>query len=342
MNVNKIEGIKIESIATATPSIKGEGKNLANLSFLNQTASDLGFTAARELLLRNCIAKEQIGILLFVSTTPDYRSPATACVLQSRLGLSPSCCAFDINQGNTGLIHGLITCASMLKNSDASYGLLLLGDTRSKQNSNSEFLLRGDSGAVILLKKDSMADPIHTYIQTFSGDLKTIINTSGGFRTDLSCEDPNYLISITSDLGQLTIDEQKYLSCINQFLLKDISKFIKEVDSGLDTPKYLVLQSSDENLMRNFVSRSNHLKDDNILKLTKTYGNSGAAYPLLHLSTNKERMKPNTKTQVMFGLLGEGLTGAGISVHIDSSAIIENITTDSHYTEGKVSHNLEA
>ena len=70
-------------------------------------SSDLCFAAVEDLLERMSIKKEDIGALIFVSQTPDYRLPATACVLQERLGLPTDTIAFDVNLGCSGYVYGL-------------------------------------------------------------------------------------------------------------------------------------------------------------------------------------------------------------------------------------------
>ena len=52
------------------------------------TASDLCYKAARQLMDDNGIDPASIDVLLFMSQTPDYRIPATSCLLQHRLGLA--------------------------------------------------------------------------------------------------------------------------------------------------------------------------------------------------------------------------------------------------------------
>ena len=59
------------------------------------TTSDLAFRAANE--LKVLWSSDDVDAILFVSQTPDYQLPATACVLHKRLGVKKSCVAFDIN-----------------------------------------------------------------------------------------------------------------------------------------------------------------------------------------------------------------------------------------------------
>jgi 3-oxoacyl-[acyl-carrier-protein] synthase-3 len=60
-------------------------------TFEKQTASDLAYVAAKKLLVERDIDPNSIEALIFVTQTPDYRLPATACILQYRLGLPEEC-----------------------------------------------------------------------------------------------------------------------------------------------------------------------------------------------------------------------------------------------------------
>lgn len=62
----------------------------------HQTASDLGYAAAENLLTTKRINRDEIGALVFIAHSVDYRRPATACVLHKRLGLSKDCASFDM------------------------------------------------------------------------------------------------------------------------------------------------------------------------------------------------------------------------------------------------------
>ena len=64
-----LEGVGIESRRVAEPGV---------------TASDLCYEAAEKLIAELGWTKEEIGALIYVSITADYRSPMTSCILQDR------------------------------------------------------------------------------------------------------------------------------------------------------------------------------------------------------------------------------------------------------------------
>ena len=117
-----------ESIGVRTRRIAPDG----------MCASDLCFAAAEKLLDEMGWERDSIRGLIFVSQTPDYRSPATACTLHARLGLSKSCAAMDINLGCSGYVYGLATAAQFVRGlSDGSESsgrvLLLVGRSEERR-----------------------------------------------------------------------------------------------------------------------------------------------------------------------------------------------------------------
>jgi len=118
-------------------------------------SSDLCEDAARRMLDALGWEPASVEAVVFVSQTPDYPLPATACLLQNRLGLSKSCAAFDVNQGCSGYIYGLCLSASLVE-SGLQRVLLLVGDTTtrivSEQDRSSVFLF-GDSGTATAIER---------------------------------------------------------------------------------------------------------------------------------------------------------------------------------------------
>ena len=76
--------------------------------------SDLCQKAADGLIEELGWERDSIDVLIMVTQSADYVIPATACALQSRLGLG-SCLAFDINLGCSGYAYGLWTAASLMQ-----------------------------------------------------------------------------------------------------------------------------------------------------------------------------------------------------------------------------------
>ena len=203
---SQFNGIKIVGIATAVPVSKekiaekygpifGE-KKVAMFSKTTgvierrvakeeQCSSDFAYVAAEKLLAEKGINRNDVGICIFITQTPDYRMPATACVLHKRLGFSKDCICFDINLGCSGYVFGLETVLSLMKSANVKYALLLVGDTLNKIIAPADFssaMLFGDSGSATLLEKTDKAPAIKTAYRTDGEGLKAIITPAGAFR----------------------------------------------------------------------------------------------------------------------------------------------------------------
>jgi 3-oxoacyl-[acyl-carrier-protein] synthase-3 len=117
--------------------------------------SDLCLVAARQLLKELAWDPATVQAVVFVSQTPDYRLPATACVLHGKLGLANSCVAFDVNLGCSGYIYGLWMVAQFIQASGLQKALLLVGDTSSyylSDKDRSTFPIFGDAGTATALE----------------------------------------------------------------------------------------------------------------------------------------------------------------------------------------------
>lgn len=117
--------------------------------------SDLCQAAAEQLLAALGWSKDSVDALVMVTQTPDYPAPATACLLQNRMGLRTSVVAFDVNLGCSGYTYGLYVVASLLASGGLRRALLLAGDTVARGGSphdRSVIPLFGDGGSATALE----------------------------------------------------------------------------------------------------------------------------------------------------------------------------------------------
>ncbi|OWV24475.1 3-oxoacyl-ACP synthase [Fibrobacter sp. UWB2] len=96
------------------------------------TTSDLCYAAAEKLIADLNWNKEDVGAIFFVSQSPDYILPATACILQDRLGLSKECFAEDISLGCSGWVYGLSSAASILGRGTIKKALVMCGEAKAR------------------------------------------------------------------------------------------------------------------------------------------------------------------------------------------------------------------
>ncbi len=150
------------------------------------TTADLCTHAAERLLDKGGFEKDSVDALIFVSQTPDYRLPATACHLQQRLALRTGIAAFDVNLGCSGYPYGLWLAAMMVETGAATRVLLLVGDTVSKivdPSDRATALLFGDCGTATLVVRAESANPMSFVMGSDGSGWDKLIVPSGAFRS---------------------------------------------------------------------------------------------------------------------------------------------------------------
>ena len=240
-----------EAVADVVKMIGVEQRRIADPE---QTTGDLCFEAAKALLDRLAWAADSIDGLIFVSQTPDYRLPATACVLHGRLGLAPHCQAFDVGLGCSGYVYGLWLAASLIK-VGLKRVLVLAGDTSSRlvdPDDRATAILFGDAGSASALEADADAPAMRFRLGSDGAGARHLVIPEGAYRTgesdarwgeavDPACLHmdgaevftftlravPNLVREILEDAGLAAADVDFYaLHQANRFMLKHLAKKI--------------------------------------------------------------------------------------------------------------------
>jgi 3-oxoacyl-[acyl-carrier-protein] synthase-3 len=124
-----------------------------------ETAGDLAAAAAEGLLAEHRIDRSTIDALLLCTQSPDHFPviPATACLLQARLGLPETCGAFDYNLGCSGFTYGLWLGRALILSGSARRVLLVTSETVARNCAPDDMATVvnfGDAAAACLLSDD--------------------------------------------------------------------------------------------------------------------------------------------------------------------------------------------
>lgn len=308
-----------------------------------QTASDLAFVSAERLLDTHLhVAREDIGALIFVSQTPDYQLPATACVLASRLRLGRNCLAFDINLGCSGYVYGLQVIAALMSSSSIRYALLLAGDTLSKRISpedRSACMLFGDAGSATLLVKNPDAPLMNGAFRSDGNGYQTIIIPSGAARN------PNGATARTlwSRDGNIRSDYDLFMNGTDvfSFTISDVPKLLKEYMSHAETCiedyNALVLHQANEFILRQ-VAKKVKCPVEKLPVSIDRYGNTSVASIPLTLCDLYGNDESGDRIRALLCGFGVGLSWGVMDVTLNALSIERIIESDAYYTEGRVKH----
>ena len=118
----------------------------------NESTCDLALEASLNALSMAEIKPEDVDLIILSTTTPDKIFPATATMLQNRLGAS--CPAFDLQAVCAGFVFALSTAQQYIENGSAKNVLVVGSETMSKivdwEDRSTAILFADGAGAVVL------------------------------------------------------------------------------------------------------------------------------------------------------------------------------------------------
>jgi 3-oxoacyl-[acyl-carrier-protein] synthase III len=358
MAIFKFNNIKITGIAGAVPKnivkptdfidVFGEdevvkfmemtGVRETRRTLEHQTASDLGYTAAQALLKKKNLEPDKIGAVIFASHSPDYRRPATAFILQKRLGVPADAVVFDIGLACSSLIYGVQAVASMMNSSDINKALLILGDTAGKSvypTDRSSTMLFGESGTAMLLEKTEENIPLNALVRSDGSGYRYMIIPAGGYRH----MNANHEVTMCKDGNPRTLHNSFIQgTSVFTFTIFDVPRILKDFWSLTNTTvedyDCFAFHQANLYILKQIAKKVKIPMEKMPLSLGK-YGNTSGASPLISLCDAFGNVS-NQKLNTIFCGFGIGLSWGVFSAEINTSDILPLIEDDSIFEEGVI------
>ncbi len=352
-----IQGIKIAGISSALPKTKVDNTEYSSIfdektvqktiestgvhstyhSIEKQTASDLAFEAGKNILEKKGIDPSEIGILLFIGAHHDYIAPATAFVLQKRLGIPEDSMVFDINLGCSGFVYGLQIGASLLKTTHTDKALILFGDSSSRVVSpkDTSRLLFGDSGAALLLEKAGEAESMSFGLKSDGSRFNEIYIPAGGFRHMQG----SHALHMEED-GRERSDYHSHMNGMNVFVFSvtDVSmlvrEFMEERNLTIEDVDMLFMHQPNLFIIKNLLQKLKFPIEKAPMTIDK-FGNTSSVSIPITLCDCYGQKKDGIKKCMLLGF-GIGLSWGVSYVTVDTEAVLPVVMTDDYFDDGIV------
>ena len=196
-----------------------------------ETAGDLALQAAHNLFAQGTVSTSDVDFIILCTQAPDYILPTTACILQSKLGISRNAGALDVNLGCSGFVYGLSLAKGLIETGSAKCVLLLTADTYSKYihpMDKSVRTLFGDAAAAtaITAVESEMASIGPFVFGTDGSGAKNLIVEAGFYRLPASTDTS---IDHVDDSGNVRSQDNLYMNGaeVMTFSLKEVPKAIE-------------------------------------------------------------------------------------------------------------------
>ena len=288
--------------------------------------SDLCIKAAEKLLEQLNWDKEEIQVLVMVTQTPDYVVPNTAIIVQDRLGLSKDTICFDVPLGCSGYVYGLSVLSQFLQSGQLTKGLLLVGDTLSRQCSKldkSTYPLFGDAGSATALEF-SKGKVMDFNLWSDGSGYKDIIVPDGGYRNPFS--EKSLEMKLTDD-GSQRSGINTYMNGTNVFsfgigtVTQELKKFIEKFSIKKETIKYFYFHQANR-FMNDMIRKKMKISLEQVPYSLDKFGNTSSATIPVTITSQNEKFK---NTEVIMCGFGVGLSIGIVRLYLEENIINELI-----------------
>lgn len=319
--INILTDLEFVSHEDREKTVKLTGIKEYRKSTADQCTSDLCQAAAQKLLEELEIDPLTIDAILFVTQTPDYILPSSACLLQNKLGCSQDSIAFDVNLGCSGYVYGLYIACSFIQGGSLKKILLLAGDTQTKlgyeKDKNVAFLL-GDAGTATLIEEAKDAPAIKMKFMTDGSRYDKLIVPAGAFR--LPSQKETRTIKKQSD-GGIRSDEHIYMNGMDIFnfsiidVVKTMKNFMDIENLRVEDIDCLVLHQANK-FMTDKIAKKLSFPSEKILYSLDVYGNTSSASIPITIASCFSRLGTSGTQHCLLSGFGVGLSWGVIDIFL--------------------------
>lgn len=315
----------LDNVRDCPPSLRSERERLVrNIGIRTrricpewQTFSDLAFIATEKLLEELQWQREEIDALIVVTQSPDYLIPATAIILQDRLGLPHSTIAFDVNLGCSGYPFGLHLLGSMISAGGVRKALLLVGDKSAKEKDP----LFSDAGTATALEFDPSAPPMHFDLHSDGSGYRAIMLPAGGHREPFGVE---HLIPTRDEHGvlhspaDLILDGPAVLSFSTQRIPPAVQQLLTYSQVDKEQVDYFIFHQANR-MINETIRKKLGLPVEKVPSSLHDLGNtSGASLPVTMTARLHEQLS-SSKHKLLLSGFGIGLSWGTAIVDIEGA-----------------------
>lgn len=298
------------------------------------TASDLCIPAAEKLLSDLQWDKFEIDALIFVSQYADYILPATACIIQDRMGLSKECYAMDISLGCSGWVYGLSSVSSLIGKGNVKKALLMAGDARRRADYDDP--LFGFAGSVTALEYQEGSEELKFHFGTDGSGFDAIIVPDGGSRNKFT--DKSLIKENVEGKMQHRLQSRMKGMDVFSFGITTAPKSIKKLAEHfsfdyLDADFYVFHQANMK--MNNMIAKKLKLSPEKVPSCMYHFGNtSSASIPLTIVTQLKDKIEGKPTKFICCGF-GVGLSWGTVAFETNNIIISDLVEVESEEADKK-------
>lgn len=265
-----------------------------------ETTSDLAVHAARQALADAAVSTDDIDMIIVATTTPDLTFPATAALVQKKLGISHGA-AFDVQAVCSGFVYGLSVASAMVETGQAKRVLFIGAETMTRLldwDDRATAVLFGDGGGAVVIEATDIDTPnaphiIGSYLRS-DGNLTDLLYVDGGPST-------------TGTTGKLRMQGREVYRQAVGNIADAINSLLAAHDLKVDDIDWFVPHQANKRIIDGVAKRIRLPAEKTVITVQNHANTSAASIPLaLHDLVKSGRVKSGDL--IMLEAMGGGLT----------------------------------
>jgi 3-oxoacyl-[acyl-carrier-protein] synthase-3 len=265
-----------------------------------ETTSDMAAEASRRALKAAGCGPEDIDLIIVATATPDYTFPATATVVQNKLGITRGA-AFDVQAVCSGFVYAIATADNFLARGQFERALVIGSETFSRildWSDRSTCVLFGDGAGAVVLERQDKAKAGERGVKGIhlrsDGRFKDLLYVDGGPST-------------TQTVGHLRmVGNQVFKHAVSK-----ISESVKAACEQAGVPvseiDWFVPHQANQRIL-NAVAERLGLDEHKVVSTVAEHGNTSAASVPLALAASIDDGRVKKGDLVLIEAIGGGLT----------------------------------
>lgn len=275
-----------------------------------ENTSDIAAKAAMNILENGNINPADVELIIVATVSPDYTTPSTACLVQSKIG-AVNAVAFDLSAACSGFIFGVSTADKFIKTGCYKNALIIGAEVLSKHlnfEDRSTCVLFGDgSGGVFLERAEE------------GGILAEEIGSDGSRGMSLTCAEKKASHLFNNEPKEqdrfLHMDGRAIFDFATRQTPKCILKLIQKSGITADELKYVIPHQANARIVE-IISRKTKIPLEKFYMNIAEYSNTSAATIPIALHEMMQKGLLQKGDYILMAGFGGGLTWGGLLLRI--------------------------
>ena len=275
-----------------------------------ECTSDLATHAARRALEMAGVAAEELDLIIVGTITGDFPWPATACLVQHKLGVR-GCGAFDVSAACSGFLYALANGARQIESGAARKVLVIGAEVLTRvvdwEDRNTCVLFGDGAGAVVLAAEPGERGILSTHLHADGSFWELLYQPGFGSKNPASPQ------GLDSRLPFLKMQGNEVFK-IAVRMLHEVAEEALTANGMTASDVDLFIPHQANRRILDATAKRLGLRDDQVYINVDRFGNtSGASIPIALDEANRAgRLQPGNIT--LFDAFGGGLTWASALV----------------------------